>query len=281
MKVSEYKIVFERRYNKAKQYKMEVLDGVLAYRFLKSANLTENQQQLVKATLPAVTYENMTKKLSSMFLETGSATEDGLHLPVKIEPTYYVSNSWHNNRGKRGWGSNRGQRGNTSRRDVSGGSSTSSSSSRGNWPRRRKNPVINGEQTKCNICESVNHYQANCPDSYEAMQSETRDDNKKVTLYCKVPIKQTLVGEALGSVVLDSGCPKNVAGESWVQCYIETLCDSDLRDVRVMKSDATFQFGDGRHTLSKKKIILPTYIGGEKKLLANQRSCCCDHMYTV
>ena len=48
MSISEYVIKFEQLYFKAKPFHMEILDGVLAYRLLNSANLTNEQKQLVK-----------------------------------------------------------------------------------------------------------------------------------------------------------------------------------------------------------------------------------------
>ena len=48
MSISEYVIKFEQLYFKAKPFHMEILDGVLAYRLVNSANLTNEQKQLVK-----------------------------------------------------------------------------------------------------------------------------------------------------------------------------------------------------------------------------------------
>ena len=46
MTVSAYIIEFERLYNKAKQHKIELPDGVLAYRFLNSAIMLYFQPSL-------------------------------------------------------------------------------------------------------------------------------------------------------------------------------------------------------------------------------------------
>ena len=43
MSISDYVIKFEQLYFKAKSFNMEILDGVLAYRLLNSANLTNEQ----------------------------------------------------------------------------------------------------------------------------------------------------------------------------------------------------------------------------------------------
>ena len=53
MSISGYFIKFEQLYFKAKSFNMEILDGVLAYRLLNSANLTREQEHSI--TGPAVT----------------------------------------------------------------------------------------------------------------------------------------------------------------------------------------------------------------------------------
>ena len=59
--IVDYLNEFERLYNQIKHYDMELPTGVLAYRVLKNANITHEKQQLVRATLTLLTYENMKK----------------------------------------------------------------------------------------------------------------------------------------------------------------------------------------------------------------------------
>ena len=51
MSISNYVIKFEQSYCKAKSFHTEIPDGVLAYRLLSGANLPNEKQQLVKATV--------------------------------------------------------------------------------------------------------------------------------------------------------------------------------------------------------------------------------------
>ena len=51
MNMKEFLNNFERLYNKLKVYQMELPDGVLAYRVLKSANLSEENEKLARATI--------------------------------------------------------------------------------------------------------------------------------------------------------------------------------------------------------------------------------------
>ena len=60
MNMKEFLNNSERLYNKLKVYQMELPDGVLAYRVLKSANLFEENEKLAQATITTLTYESMT-----------------------------------------------------------------------------------------------------------------------------------------------------------------------------------------------------------------------------
>ena len=59
MTIGDFIIHFKRLYNKAKNYQMEIHDGVLAYRLLNSANLSDSNKQLIKATLTEMKYSLM------------------------------------------------------------------------------------------------------------------------------------------------------------------------------------------------------------------------------
>ena len=48
---------FERLYNNIRKYEIELPAGVLAYRLLKSAEISEDKQQLARATLMPFSYE--------------------------------------------------------------------------------------------------------------------------------------------------------------------------------------------------------------------------------
>ena len=84
MNLTDYINEFERLYNKIKVYKMELPTGVLAYRMLKSANISEEKQQLVRATLDALTYEDMKKKLKAIH----NIISDDNDMKIKLESTY-------------------------------------------------------------------------------------------------------------------------------------------------------------------------------------------------
>ena len=85
MDINKYINAFERLYQKAKGFELALPDGVLAYRLLKSANLSSEHEQLAKATLPSLTYDNMKKQLKKIFNKVSTSS---LPILVKIEPAY-------------------------------------------------------------------------------------------------------------------------------------------------------------------------------------------------
>ena len=64
--------------------------------------------------------------------------------------------------------------------------------------------------------------------------------------------------ETLSCGVLDSGCTKT---ESWLQCYVESLADSERSKIKTLPTDASFKFGSGESFPSLKKVVLPAQIG--------------------
>ena len=65
---------------------MEIPDGVLAYRLLKSAYLPEQHEQLARATLTESTYGNMKGPLKKIFGDPASLENVSRMPSVKVEP---------------------------------------------------------------------------------------------------------------------------------------------------------------------------------------------------
>ena len=72
------------------------------------------------------------------------------------------------------------------------------------------------------------------------------------------------VGETLSTAVLDSGCTKNVCGETWLKCYLDTLDEMDLKQVKYQQSSTSFKFGSGERVASMKVVNIPSIISGRK-----------------
>ena len=88
MTINNYIIEFERLYHKIKNYDMGLPDGVLAYKFLNNANISEHHKQLVRATLSELKYNTMKEQLKKVFSDpsnfTGSIKEEQ---NIKVEAT--------------------------------------------------------------------------------------------------------------------------------------------------------------------------------------------------
>ena len=87
MKINEYIIKFEQLYGKAKSHRMEIHDGVLAYRLLNGAGLSESNKQLVRATVSEMKYDAMKEQLKKVFINTGSAVDTMPERNIKVEPS--------------------------------------------------------------------------------------------------------------------------------------------------------------------------------------------------
>ena len=66
----------------------------------------------------------------------------------------------------------------------------------------------------------------------------------------------------MNCAVLDSGCSKTVCGQSWLNCYLETLNSDDLKQVKEEETHSSFKFGDGNGMKSVKKVTIPAKIAG-------------------
>ena len=162
---------FELAYNKAKQYGTQLSTDVLAFRLLKSANLRDEQVELVKATVGQLNFDNMKAHLKKIHVNVGSNssaeygagalksefetfyTEQDCMLQPQIEPeeedTYSSQQRY-------------------------GPSLPVEEENFFTQQRRRPNiPDEFGKPTKCSFCHSIYHYVSRCPDAPRP-QTQTR-----------------------------------------------------------------------------------------------------------
>ena len=76
-----------------------------------------------------------------------------------------------------------------------------------------------------------------------------------------------LVGETFGLAVIDTGCPKTVAGTDWLDVYLDSLSSKDRNHIRSKRSSNRFRFGDGQMYKSRKRVTIPIFIKNEKHYL--------------
>ena len=177
-----------------------------------------------------------------------SATTCDIAPAIKVEPAFV---SEHQSRGRfsnrstwRGRGRGRGTfRGNTN-----------------------TNPLDReGNILRCFKCGSDKHFARQCKaDShYEGMQS-SKPEKINITLnVSQIPLN-ALLSETLGMGVLDTGCTKTVAGEEWMEAYLDTLSKEDRDLVKTFKTNSSFCFGDGVSVNASRCVKFPAVIGNKK-----------------
>ena len=279
MGVTDYLNAFERLNNKLKMHQMNLPEGVLAYRVLKSANLTSEQEQLAKATVTDITYKAMCEKLKAIFGDNVRQKMEKPAVEIKQEQfysdvpeeTYYNTGSGYGQRGGRGRFSFRaGNRGggrqvrfdnNNTRGDYNGrGDYNARGDNRQKFPVQRRNPIDNrGQVSRCSVCGSQYHWMKDCPNKVS------------FTMFTQSTIQECyvskLVGETFSGGVLDCGCTKSVCGADWYNEYVKTLSDEDKTSMTKQVSKMPYKFGPGDIVHSYMQVQLPIYIGETKGML--------------
>ena len=156
-------------------------EDILANRMLKSANISEQNQQLACATITELKY-NMKSQLIFFYGDSSDSlsSEPNVKIENINENTMYENDilyGYDNSSCGRGWSyRNQGhyQRGNGSRggREMTAsfggrGMTANSVSARGVFkPKRIKNPVNErGMSSRCAVYDSINHLAVNWPDA--------------------------------------------------------------------------------------------------------------------
>ena len=92
----------------------------------------------------------------------------------------------------------------------------------------RRNPVgRDGRVTTCNTCGSMIHWMRDCPhDNTTADKLQESENKVHITLMASgitTDRMDDLLGESIGSVVLDSGCSQTVCGLQWLYSFLDTV----------------------------------------------------------
>ena len=128
-----------------------------------------------------------------------------------------------------------------------------------------RNPVDKfGVQTKCSVCESINHWAQNCPD--REPEHNTYVINEVVLHQSDIESTQELkhlMAETWSSALLDCGASKTVCGKEWLNQYINNLQEDGQRSVKFTNSHHVYRFGDGRKIKAIHSATIPAVIGKE------------------
>ena len=284
--VRDFLSVFEHTYYKFTKQDMTLPDSVMAFMLLASCNLSDKEQQLVMTAMSEVTYQNMKSALSRIFHgevsvhpntqpQTQVSTTQGSG--VKSEPVFLGAEGTPVEDEQKetffvGGPRQAGPRG------VRRGCRPRGPATRGRAAKRRQNPPgPDGRTTRCLVCDSRFHWARECPDAYESKWNVVGyDNNNKEVGGDEVHFSlfvgyasgdrgsrlDTLVKEARGYAVLDSGCATTVCGTKWLDDYLSDFSDVERGSIVQEQSEAKFTFGDGTTVTSSKCLTVPCMIGG-------------------
>ena len=291
--ISDFCNEFQKLWNKCKS-KGEI--DILAYRVLKAANLTLKQEQLVKATVTDLQYEEVVKQLKRVFtlktidkkekpdtdvVKTEDAQEEEtlFNKGVKFKTSRPYNSPWRGRQRPAPEQSSYKQNNQSYQHNYQPYQQNHQPYQHSYRGRKGRNPPDRfGNPSKCSICQSINHFAKECPDrksygTYHEENEQYDEDHESfhssvsynIQLYQNSESEPTklkgLLYEALGAGVIDSGAVKTVCGKTWLKCYIDMLNDSQKRHIYYSKSNNVFKFGDGGRVLSLNKVKLPVVIG--------------------
>ena len=121
----------------------------------------------------------------------------------------------------------------------------------------------NGKPMTCRVCGSIYHWSNDCPDKgYSTGNIEEANIIFMAQNSDQLVDTNTLVGETLGCMVLNSGTTSTESGVNWYNCFLDTLPDSVRNNLKVTKGSKVFKFGSGNKLASFKRAVLPCIVAG-------------------
>ena len=155
-----------------------------------------------------------------------------------------------------------------------------------------RNPIDpnTGTVMRCSSCDAKTHLLKDCYDTYEKIKARMKFETDKgqqlvvencesesealfthtldkslvenVVLQVATKELQTLGGHTSGHMLLDSGCSKNVAGQAWIEDYIDGLDDEHKSKVKINEdTEHSFRFGGGTVYKANSEYIIPATVG--------------------
>ena len=88
MKMSDYMIEFEARYNKCKKYEMPLPDAILAFKLLDNAGLSQNDRQLALTACSDLKFNTMKAALNRIFGTKSSLLDTASGITVNEESAF-------------------------------------------------------------------------------------------------------------------------------------------------------------------------------------------------
>lgn len=258
---------FKASVNKTKKNGNTFSDDLLAFKLLKTSNLPDTDQRIIRASATEFTFAGVEKILRRTYADS---TYDAV--PIKVEPTYCVCKQkpqGHQHEEATTeevvcYARNKPWNKQYQKTKPNQGTREESDSKQKKWG---KNPTDkHGSITHCHICDSINHWAPDCPDKSSGkvngalyhivlFEDEEHDDIS------------SLVHETLSCAVLDSGAVHSVCGQVWLDRYLQALPDEDLKKVMYAETSNVFVFGNGNRIKAHVSVVLPITLGNKNASL--------------
>ena len=278
--VSEALIKFESIVCDLESLEMKLPTAVLAFHVLHAMRIGESNENLARATVAELNYDNMVSQIRSI-AEKGAPksseyTGEGFgEIKIESEDTacaLYTRGYSRRSRGRRIRGGRNNYGHFTDRRCFSCGSpdhmsydctsKTFNSANSGNFS--NNSGTVNSSQRKCFKCNSPDHYAYSCPN-----RATNNGPAKEVNIILlETNAVNSFLGETLGHAVVDCGAKSNVTGDIWLDNYIQSLSESEQKLVKEEEWITRYRFGDGQEVVSDVRVTVPVKIGGIKHMLS-------------
>ena len=179
---------FEQLYTKVAEFKMVLPDGVKAFFILRAANISADNNRLVRTTAGELSYAQVKDKLKKVFGNFSGDNDDD-DTSVKEEEEEVMYSTYNDNYG-RGYGGGKGRGRGPSRSRSRGGRGDG----RGRGSPRPGNQTSEGASSnvgpKCHLCFGTDHLVMQCPHRSSFVNSlenstyiASADDDTKFTLF--------------------------------------------------------------------------------------------------
>ena len=271
--LEDFLIDFGRHVAKLKDFNILLPEPVLAFKVLKSASLTPDDEKLVKATVGELTLSPMSGQLWKIIHKHSSVDSSPNTLLVVVKNEMDIINNAENNQmdptevyyGRSSyWGDScfNNWRGKINRGGRRQGDKNKTCSTN----KKKLNPLDPaGNITVYFNCGCKFHWSYNCP-YVDSSRNKHGGEKRRILpwptwfLWVSKNSGDILGGQTIGSAVLDSGASSTVCGTKWYKCFLETLTDAQKKKIVKIKGVRTFKFGDGNKLNSLYKVILPCVV---------------------
>jgi len=275
--IEQYIMMYEKYKVRMKRFKMDLGERIHGLNLLCGANLSDSNLRIamreVDGDSPDEMYEQAKKALKKYFGNSAIKNEqsnkavDVIVPPtVKQEPLFtsmeeyesFVAWKQYRQRGKPHFPDERNPHFHDDRKPQYQGN---------------RNPTgATGKPLTCRICRSICHFARDCPHKNKPKNSDERSSGNANRTFVAAVDKNIIECQAsetsssgvpINYMILDTGCPQNVAGLVWTQCFLDSMSDRMFKCVEEIESESKFKFGGGRVLKSLYKLKAPVMIAGE------------------